>query len=378
MNRWRRFLLAIPALAAIGTFGWWTLHAPAGAERKKTSVAPPVPVVLAEARTETQPLILELPGRAEAYESVTLKARIDGQVLSVGFTEGQQVRRGDILLQLDPADVRARLQQAEANLAKSQAQAAKTRADLARYRELRGKGFVSEEKLADLRTAAEAAEAAIRADQANTDLARLQLDYTTVRAPFTGKIGARQVYPGSTVKANDTALAVLNRIQPLMVAFALPERHLSSLKAAMAGTGGTQVNLRQPGGTTVIATGPVFFIDNAIDPATGTIQVKARIENRDGALTAGQFVNVALQLGMLEKAIVIPAEAIQQGIEGPMVFVVKNEIAEPRKVKIVAVQQGRALLGAGVAAGEQVVVEGHLRLSPGARVKPSGNGKTPA
>ena len=342
-------------------------------------MAPAVPVSLAPAIVRDMPLRLEITGRTEAYETVTLKSRIDGQVQSVAFTEGQHVRQGDGLLRLDPADFQARLDQAAANLAKSQAQAAKARADVERYLALHGKGFVSEEKVGEMRTAATAAESATRADAAAAELARLQLSYTVVKAPFSGVVGAKLVFPGAAVKVNETALAVVNRVRPLYVGFAVPEKYLPQLQAGMRSGGRSMkaaISLPGGGGTWE---GDVRFLDNSVDVATGTIQLKAIVPNEDERLAPGQFVAVSLVLDTLKQAVVVPAEAVQQGAEGSFLFVAKEDgSVEIRKIRVASVQQQSAVIAEGLAGGETVVTEGQLRLTAGARVKPADTRPTAA
>lgn len=337
--------------------------------------SPPVPVVLSRAVVKDMPIILEVVGRGEAYESVSLKSRVDGQVASVVFVEGQHVTRGDELIRLDATDFTLRLRQAEANVARDEAQLAKASADTRRYLALRDRGFVSEEKVNEMRTGEAVAGAALRADQAAVDLARSQLSYTSIRAPFAGVIGARLVYPGAAVKLNETVLAVINRVQPLYVGFSVPERHLSRLRTAMTG-GGCQsagclkVSVGIPGDAARRFDGEARFIDNAVDPATGTIHMKAVVDNRDEVLTAGQFLNVSLTLDTLRDSVVVPDAAVQQGPEGPLVFVVNAQgIAEVRKVEVAASAGGLTALSKGVQSGESVVTDGQLRLAAGARVQ---------
>lgn len=327
-----------------------------------------VPVRLAPVMIKDVARRIELAGRTEADATVTLKPRVDGQVMSMPLAEGQAVRQGDLLIQLDPADFEARLAQARANHARSKAQAAKSRADLARYLALRDKGFVSDEKVAEIRTAAEAADSTAAADAAAVELARLQLSYTAIRAPFAGVVGARLVFPGATVKTNDTALAVINRVQPLKVAFAVPEKYLPQVRAQLGGGGKTmRASVARADGGSLAAT--VNFVDNSVDAASGTIQLKATLPNADRALTAGQFVSVGLVLDTLREIATIPAEAVQQGSEGSFVFLAREGKVAMRKVTVDAVQDGIAAIGAGLAAGDMVVTEGHPRLTDGARYR---------
>lgn len=381
MTSKRGILLGALGLAALGAGAWFYLGSGTPAKAAKGPV-PAIPVMLAKAEAKEFALALDIPGRAEAYENVTLKSRVEGQVLAVSYAEGQRVKKGDILVRLDPADFEARLRQAEANLAKSQAQAAKSRADLERYIALKAKGFVSDEKVGEMRTATAAAEANARADQAAADLARLQLGYSTVRAPFDGIVGARLVFPGSAVKVNDTALAVVNRVRPLYISFAVAEKHLPQLRAAMRQESrSTHAAVTIPGDAAAPLEAEVRFLDNAVDTTTGTVKLKATLANTDETLTPGQFVNVSLVLETLPQAITVPAEAIQQGQDGAFLFVVQEDgSAVVRKVVVRASQKGVAVIAEGLKAGETVVTDGQLRLTPGAKVKATGaerpDGKT--
>jgi multidrug efflux system membrane fusion protein len=329
----------------------------------------PVPVLAARAELRDLPVSVDLVGRGEAYESVTVMARVDGQVQAVLFDEGRHVRQGEILVRLDPADFNARLKQAEAALARDQALLDKARADVARYRTLQQQGFVSVERLADLDATAAAAAATVQADRAALELARLQLAYTTVRAPIAGIVGARQVFPGSAVKINETALAVVNRVQPLLVGFALPESHLDRMRAALA-KGTLKATVSVPGSQESGESAEVSFVDHAVNPATGTLLMKARLDNRDERLAPGQYLRVVLVLDTLADAVTVPAEAIQQGPKGPVVYVVKPDHGlDIRRVSLAAERDGRVAIAAGLAAGETVVTDGHLRLTANSTVR---------
>lgn len=344
-----------------------------GTEEDKSAATkkpkPPVPVTVAQAGLRDVPVLLEMVGRGEAYESVTLKSRIDGQVVEVPFREGQAVSAGDVLIKLDPADFKARVAQAEANLMRDQALLKKARADVERYQTLQKQGFVSDEKVAETRANAEATEATLQADKAALEIARLQLGYTTLRAPFAGVVGAKQVYPGAAVKVNDTELAVVNRVRPLYVSFAVPEKYLPRIRAAMVKKR-LVVDVNVPEDTKQVFEGEVRFIDNAVDAATGTIRMKAELVNGDGKLAPGQFLNVGLVLDTLRDAVTVPAEAIQQGPDGAFVFLVKADNGTAmRKVEVATVRDGFAVVAKGLAAGDTVVTDGHSRLVPGAKVK---------
>ncbi len=339
--------------------------------KKKKTEPPAVPVIAAQALAQDIPVTLQVVGRAEAYESVVLKSRVDGQVAAVLFTEGQQVKQGDVLIRLDPADYAARLQQAEANAARDEALIAKSRSDTARYTALKQRNFVSEEKVNDIRTSEAAASANLRASKAAAEVARLQLSYTTIRAPITGVVGARVVFPGSAIKINDTTLAVINRLRPLLVSFSVPEKHLPRLRAAIkSGAGRMQVDISLPSDPSQHFDGKVRFIDNTVDASTGTILLKAELANDDERLTPGQFLNVTLLLETLSNAVTVPNEAVQQGADGNFVFVVRDDATvEVRKIETAAAKAGKTAIAKGLAVGETVVTDGQLRLTPGARVK---------
>lgn len=336
---------------------------------KKKAEQPPVPVTAAKAVAKDIPVTLQVVGRAEAFESVAIKSRVDGQVAAVLFTEGQHVNQGDVLIRLDPTDFAARLQQAEATAARDEALIAKTRADTARYTALKERNFVSEEKVNDIRTNEAAATANLRASKAAAEVARLQLSYATIRAPVTGVVGARLVFPGSAVKANDVTLAVVNRVRPLLVTFAVPERHLPQLRAARQ-EGEMKVGVSEPGDTSRHYEGSVRFIDNAVDASTGTIQLKAELPNQDEKLTPGQFLNVTLVLDTLRQAVSVPSNAVQQGADGNYLYVLKDDASvELRRIEALASENGLTAVRGNVQAGDTVITDGHLRLVPGAKVK---------
>jgi multidrug efflux system membrane fusion protein len=362
--------LSIVVAAAAGIGGWFYLDRDAASPAKKRPGAPEVPVLMAQAELRDVPLTLELTGRTAAFESVTIKARIDGQVQTVAFADGQHVRRGEVLVRLDPGDFDARLRQAEATLARDRAQQAKAQADLDRYTVLKARGFVSDASVADMRTALATSEATQKADQAAADLARLQTGYTTVTAPFDGIVGARLVYPGSAVKANDTALAVVNRVRPLYVGFAVAEKHLPRLGVAVGkGQKALPATVKLPGAAEPLSA-EVRFLDNTVDPTTGTIQMKALLANDDERVAPGQFVDVSLPLEVLKQVVTVPAEAVQQGPDGPFLYVVQADgTAQLRKIEVAATQKRTAVIAKGVAAGDTVVVDGQLRLVPGAKVR---------
>jgi len=380
----RSLLLLALALGIAASAAYKYGGAPKDDESAAKKPPPPTPVTIAQAVPRDMPVVLEVVGRGEAFESVTLKSRVDGQVVEVPFSEGRRVARGDVLIRLDPADFKARVAQAEANLARDQALLKKARADVERYQALKAQGFVSEEKVAEIRATAEATEASVQADKAALELARLQLGYTTLRAPFAGLMGDKRVHPGAAVKVNDTELATVNRIQPLYVTFAVAEQHIPALRAALVAQR-LRVEAHIPGDRKQTYRGTVSFVDPAVDGATGTLRVKAELPNADEALAPGQFLDVVLVLDTLRDAVTVPAEAVQQGPDGAFVYVLEGEDASMRKVELGPIRDGVAVIAKGMAAGERVVTDGHSRLVPGGKVKiktpeagkdgkPAGNG----
>ncbi len=360
-------LVAVLLVAAVSA-AWLLTHPNRNLNEKPAPSA--IPVTLAMASVRDIPVRLDTVGRTEAYESVSLKSRIDGQVQSIHFTEGQHVSKGELLIQLDPADYQARLAQARANQEKSRAQAGKAKSDLDRYQALKAKGFVSDEKVSDTKTALASAQASANADAAAADLAKLQLSYTRLSAPFDGIVGSRLVSPGAAIKNNDTPLVTVNRIRPLYINFALPEKYLPLLLDRLrSGEKTMKAAITPPATPAVHFDAQVRFIDNSVDPSTGTIQLKAVLPNEDESLTAGQFVNVSLLLDTLKNAVTIPGEAVQQGDAGDFVFVIENGLAQVRKISVKTIQQGLAVVSDGLTGKDEVVVEGQLRLTPGTRVR---------
>jgi multidrug efflux system membrane fusion protein len=336
---------------------------------KEEAEPPPVPVTAARAVLRDIPVVLQVVGRSEAFESVALKSRVDGQVEAVLFTEGQHVKQGDALIRLDPTDFAARLKQAEAAAARDTALLAKMRADTRRYAALKERNFVSEERVADIRTSEATASADLAASKAAVEVARLQLSYATIHAPITGIVGARLVFPGSAVKANDITVAVINSVRPLLVGFAVPERYLPQLRAVRR-EGALKVDISEPDNVSGHFEGTVRFIDNTVDVNTGTIQLKAELPNADEALMPGQFLNVSLVLDILKEAVCVPVNAVQLGPEGNYIYVLGDDgRVDLRPVEALATQDGFTAVRGELKAGDSVITDGQLRLVPGIKVR---------
>lgn len=328
----------------------------------------PVPVTVARVTQQSVPVRIQAVGAAEAYATVAIKARVDGQIVDVRFREGQEVRSGSVLFNLDPRPFDAALKQAEANHQRDLAQQAQAQRQEARYLELLEKNFISKEGYAQYKTGAETAGAAVLASKAALENARLQLEYTTIRAPIDGYTGRIQIQKGNLVKANDAApLVVLNQVHPINVSFAVPEQALSSVRRQMV-AGPLQVEATPPDAAKPVV-GKLVFIDNAVDTTTGTIKLKALFENRDDALWPGQFVTVSLRLFEGKDALTVPSRAVQTGPNGQYVFVVKPDMSvEVRPVTVQRSEGDLAVISTGLSKAEQVVTQGQLRLSPGAKV----------
>ena len=335
---------------------------------KKGGAGGPVPVSLAQVVQKSVPVRLQAIGNVEAFSSVSLKARVDGQILEVTSREGQEVKKGDVLFRIDPRPFEAALRQAEANALRDAAASDQARSQERRYQELLDKNFVSKEAYAQIRTNAQTAEATAKASLAGLENARLNLEYCTIHSPIEGFVGKVLLQLGNLVKANDTAaLVVINQVRPVYTNFAVPEQNLGLIRKYMA-QGPLAVEVAAAKSDTALAQGTLVFIDNAVDATTGTIRMRAQFDNKDIALWPGQFVNVSLRLYEEDKALVVPSRALQTGPVGQFVYVVKNDVAEVRKVGVSRSDGELSVIAEGLAVGDQVVVRGALRLSHGAKV----------
>jgi multidrug efflux system membrane fusion protein len=329
-----------------------------------------VPVSVATVAQQTVPVRVQAIGNVEPFSTVALKARADGQIVEVGFKEGDEVQKGRVLFKIDPRPFEAALRQAEANHLRDTAQAEQARSQEKRYQELLQKNFISKEAYAQIRTNADTAEAVALASRAALDNARLNLEYCTIRSPIEGYAGRIQIQMGNLVKANDVnPLVIINQVHPIYVNFSLPENRLPEVRKYMA-AGQLAVSALSPGSDKVAATGTLIFVDNAVDPSTGTIKLRARFPNRENALWPGQFVNVSVQLFQQKDAIVVPSQAVQTGPEGQYVYVIGDDMtAELRKIQVQRTDADSAIVASGLAKGERVVTQGQLRLGPKTRVQ---------
>ncbi len=344
---------------------------------KAKQAAPAAPVKTGDVMRMDVPLLLKAIGNVEAYNTVSVKALIAGEVIDVHFKEGQEVKQGDLLFQIDPRPYAAALKQAEAQLARDVAQAKNAEEQAKRYAILVQKDYVAKDQYDQLKANADALAAAVDADKANVENSRLQLAYCTIKSPIDGRVGSVLINKGNVIKANDLVMVTINKIRPIYVTFSIPEQNLSDIKKYMA-SGSLKVDALIPGDEKRPARGTLTFVDNAVDTTTGTIKLKGTFENTDRRLWPGQFVNVALTLSTQRNAVVMPTAALQAGQQGQYVFVVKSDLTvESRPVTAARAYGELTVVAQGVQPGEKVVTDGQLQLIPGTRVEVKGEQAKP-
>ena len=334
-----------------------------------------VPVVVAQVMEKAVPVQIMAIGNAEALETVSIKSRVGGELKRVHFREGQDVNQGDLLFTIDPDTYDAALKQAQANLARNMALLKKAEEDVKRYSDLVRKEYISQEQYDQSVTNVDALKAQIRADQAAIDNAQLQVGYCTIRAPISGRTGDLLADRGNMIKAQDDnkSLVVINQIQPIHVSFAVPEQNLGEIKKyAAAGKLKLKALISKDGQFS--EDGTLTFIDNTVDKATGTIRMKGSFDNKERKLWPGQFVNLVLDLTVQSKAVVVPSQAVQTGIEGQYVYIIRpNLTAEARPVVLGRSFDGQTVIEKGLQAGENVVTDGQFQLVSGVKVQIKGS-----
>ncbi len=363
-----------------------------------------VPVVTGHVQTKAIPVTIPAVGTAEALSTVQIRAQVTGQLSQIHFAEGQDVRKGQTLFTLDQRPFQAALQQAQAVLARDTATAKNSQSQQTRYEDLYKRGLIARDQYEAQSATASAQQATLAADQAAVETAQLNLQYTTIAAPLTGRAGALTVHQGDLIRANDpNPLLIINQMAPIYVGFSVPGRYLGDIRryqaqralkvqARLQGspTGPTQMALPSPEGrgegpaapaaqptpppdaAAPAEEGSVSFIDNAVDPTTGTIKLKATFANAGHRLWPGLFVQVTLLLTTNDNALVVPSAAVQESQQGTYVYVIKpDRTAEMRTIRVERQQGSESVIAEGVRAGEEVVTDGHLRLTPGAQVTTS-------
>lgn len=327
-----------------------------------------VPVVVAKASQRNMPMQITAIGNVEAYTTVTIRSLVDGEIQKAYFTEGQDVKKGDMLFSIDARPFQAALHQAQANLARDEAQAQYARVEAERYTQLEKEGIVSQIQYQQFTSNAQSLNASVQADEAAVENAKIQLSYCSIYSPINGRTGSLLVHPGNLVKNNTTDLVVINQITPIYVDFSVPEQFLPQVKEFRS-RGSLRVLAYPSGQEGDPSTGTLSFINNTVDNSTGTIELKGTFANGDRRLWPGQFVNVILDLSVQKDATVVPSQAIQTGESGKFVYVIKaDHTAEYRAVQVGNTLGGYTIVEKGITPGETVVTNGQLRIFPGAKV----------
>ncbi|HTR03435.1 MAG TPA: MdtA/MuxA family multidrug efflux RND transporter periplasmic adaptor subunit [Thermoanaerobaculia bacterium] len=339
-----------------------------------------IPVVVAEAKTADFPVYLSGLGTVTPLATVTVRTRVDGELVNVDFREGQLVKQGEVLAQIDPRPFQVQLTQAEGQLAKDQAALVSAQLDLNRFKDLVGQGLVPQQQVDAQVSLVAQNEAAIKTDQGTIDAAKLNLTYAKITAPISGRVGLRLVDPGNMVHATDTTgIVVITELDPIAVLFTLPEDSLQQVLAQTRGGATLSVEAWDRDLKTRIANGKLLTVDNRIDPTTGTVRLKAEFPNANGALFPNQFVNVRLLIQMLSKVVVVPSAAVQRTTKGPAIFVVgAGDKVALRPVEVPQLGDKDAVIAKGVAAGDVVVVDGVDKLQEGSTVVARKAGSAPA
>jgi membrane fusion protein, multidrug efflux system len=334
---------------------------------------PPVPVVAGKAVKKDVPVEVDTVGNVEAYETVSVKSLVAGEITAVGFTEGRDVKKGELLFTIDPRPLEAELAKAKGVLARDTVQADNAASDAARAGELFKKGVIARQDYDQSVATAASLKETVKADEADVESIKVQLGYTKIYSPIDGRTGNLNVNLGNIVKANDTPyLVVINRMSPIYVTFSLPEGYLTAVRKRMPA--GLMVQATPNGDAGAPEEGKLSFIDNAVDTTTGTIRMKALFNNRDKRLWPGQFVNVRIILDTLKNATLVPSQAVQTGQDGPYLFVLSpdGKTVELRTVKTGISKDDATVIEQGVSPGDSVVVDGQLQLVSGSRVSVRG------
>jgi multidrug efflux system membrane fusion protein len=363
-------------LGGLGYIAWTSLQQKQAANRAGPDL--PVPVLAATPRVQDVPVYLDGVGAVRALNTVVVRSQVDGKLISVNFTEGQDVRKGDVLGEIDPVIYKAQYDQAVAKKAQDEAQLANQRLDMARYQQLAASNAATKQQYDTARAVVAQQEALVNADQAAIDNAQAMLGYTRIVAPLSGRVGLRQVDQGNIIHAADVAgLVIITQLQPIAVQFSLPQQQIVRVNAASA-KGALAVDVFGNDGTTVIDSGTLKGIDNQVDPTTGTLKLKAEFPNAGFQLWPGQFVNVRLKVDTLSQALVVPTSAVQRGPAGTFSYVIGDgEIVSAKPVVVTQQNENDAVIASGLSRSDRVVTTGFANLSDGAKVVVGRDEQTP-
>jgi membrane fusion protein, multidrug efflux system len=380
----KRLILAIIG-ALVVLIGWWSWHHGASSDQTGSTATAgtpgrrggpragggPVPVVAGKVEEKDTPIYLDGLGTVQAFNTVTVHTRVDGELQQVLFTEGQDVKTGDLLAVIDPRPFQAALDQAIAKKAQDEAQLANAKVTLARNTDLLKKKVIDQQDFDTSKYQGDQFQAAVQADQAAIEAARTQLDYTQIKSPIDGRIGVRLVDVGNIVHAADqTGIVVITQMHPISVVFTLPEQNLQEILGQGGANGGLHVSALDRGNTNVLDEGTLAVVDNEIDQTTGTVKLKATFPNDQLQLWPGKFVNARLILTTRKDATVVPSSVVQRGPQGTYAYVINTDkTVEMRPIKVAQTEANVALIDSGLKAGEQVVVDGQYKLQPGAHVE---------
>ncbi|MBN8904487.1 MAG: efflux RND transporter periplasmic adaptor subunit, partial [Rhodospirillales bacterium] len=377
-------LLCLLAIAAIiGAVWFWPSGSGGPASRNRVS-GQPIPVLAAPAAIRDMPIFLDGLGTVQAFYTVTVKPMVDGPLLSVNFTEGQDVKKGDVLARIDPRTYQAALDQAVAKKAQDEALLANARSDYARYQKLVANNYTSAQQADTAKSQVAQYEAQVRQDQAQIESAQTNLSYTTITSPIDGRTGIRQVDPGNIVHASDTTgIVVITQLQPISVVFTLPQQALPAVaKALQSGQPKALAYNQAANGaaTTLLDTGTLTVLDNQVDTTTGTIKLKATFPNPNHTLWPGGFVRVQLQVDTARNAVVVPPAAVQRGPRGPYVFVIDGDTVKRQAITTGYEDEHASIVTSGLKGGESLVIDGASRLSDNSKVTvvpPTGAAQAP-
>ena len=372
VRNWGMILLCLLVVAAI-VYAVWFFPSASPAKKLDASAGQPIPVLTAVAVTKDMPIYQDGLGTVQAFNTVTMKAMVDGPLVTVNFKEGQAVRKGDVLAQIDPRTFQAALDNAVAKKAQDEAQLANARLDLMRYQKLVANAYTSAQQADTAKAQVAQFAALVQQDQAQIDTARTQLSYSTITAPIDGLTGIRQVDPGNIVHAVDaTGIVVITQLEPISVLFTLPQQTLPAVASAMAAGPAPVLALAQDatgGPARLLDSGTLTVLDNQVDSTTGTIKLKATFPNRQHRLWPGGFVSVRLRIQVAKDALVVPPSTIQRGPRGPYVFVISEDNTAKRQLVTVGYEdESASIVTGGLKAGETVVVDGASRLADGTKV----------